>query len=106
MGLPDIFSTGDLLNFLVSSGFIETNIASDDISAWGDALQANKDNLVVQAASGPFEVTRYELPELGYNNEGCLQTLVDYDSAAYAAIAQECCSGERLSSGYYAETWD
>lgn len=104
IGLGGIVSTGDFLNFLVSSGFIETNIAFDDISAWGDALQANKENLVVQAASGPFEVTRYELPDLGYNNEGCLQTLVDYDSAAYAAIAQEFCSGERLSSGYYAET--
>ena len=106
IGLGGIVTTGDLLNFLVSSGFVETNISSDDVSAWSDALQANKENLVVQAASGPFEVTRYELPELGYNNEGCLQTLVDYDSAAYAAIAREFCSGERLSSGYYAETWD
>ena len=98
-------NTGDLLNMLVSSGLVETNISSDDISEWSDALQQERDNLVVQSASGPTEVNRYELPELGYDGEGCIQTLVDYDGDAYASIAQEFCSGVRMNSAYSVETW-
>ena len=99
-------STGDLLNKLVSSGLVETNISSAEITEWGNALQANKSNLVMQSASGPYEVNRYQLPELGSDKEGSVQTLVDYDQAAYLAIAQEFCSGAPMNSAFDAKTWN
>ena len=99
-------TTGDLLNKLVSSGLVETNISSAEITEWGNALQANKSNLVLQSASGPYEVNRYQLPELGSDKEGSVQTLVDYDQAAYLAIAQEFCSGAPMESAFDAKTWN
>lgn len=98
-------STGDFLNKLVSLGLVETNIGSDSITAWGNALQEKKDSLVMHGASGPYEVTQYEIPELGYDKEGCLQTLVDYDEEAYLNIAKDFCAGLPIDSGYDAATW-
>ncbi|MDD6786217.1 MAG: cell wall-binding repeat-containing protein [Eggerthellales bacterium] len=99
-------NTGDLLNMLVASGFIQTNISSERISEWGNALQQKRDSLVVQGASGPYEVERYDWPELGSNGEGSIQTVADYHEEEYVAIAKEFCSGSRMNSGYYVETWN
>ena len=99
-------NTGDLLNMLVASGFIQTNIKPERISEWGNALQQKRDSLVVQGASGPYEVERYDWPELGSNGEGSIQTVADYHEEEYVAIAKEFCSGSCMNSGYYVKTWN